>query len=99
MISKLTELKEQGVTYSPQKFGAKYWYSLKQLTLADKRDILLACGMSDNYTVEFDKGIAVGEELLKGTKNLGLCITLFLRHFLMLICRRIENLMKMYILS
>lgn len=69
MISKLTELKEQGVTYSPQKFGAKYWYSLKQLTLADKRDILLACGMSDNYTVEFDKGIAVGEELLKGTKK------------------------------
>lgn len=69
LISKLTELKEQGVTYSPQKFGAKYWYSLKQLTLADKRDILLACGMSDNYTVEFDKGIAVGEELLKGTKK------------------------------
>ena len=33
LISKLTELKEQGVTYSPQKFGAKYWYSLKQLTL------------------------------------------------------------------
>lgn len=25
--------------------------------------------MSDNYTVEFDKGIAVGEELLKGTKK------------------------------
>lgn len=69
LISKLTELKEQGVTYSPQKFGVKYWYSLKQLTLADKRDILLACGMSDNYTVEFDKGIAVGEELLKGTKK------------------------------
>ncbi len=69
LISKLTELKEQGVTYSPQKFGAKYWYSLKQLTLADKRDILLACGMSDNYTVEFDKGIAVGEELFKGTKK------------------------------
>lgn len=69
LISKLTELKEQGVTCSPQKFGAKYWYSLKQLTLADKRDILLACGMSDNYTVEFDKGIAVGEELLKGTKK------------------------------
>lgn len=69
LISKLTELKEQGVTYSPQKFGAKYWYSLKQLTLADKRDILLACGMSDNYTVEFDKGIAVGEELLKETKK------------------------------
>lgn len=62
LISKLTEMKEGGVTYSPQKFGAKYWRSLKQLNLSDKKDILQACGMSDNYTVEFDKGMAVGEE-------------------------------------
>jgi len=64
LISKLTEMKERGVTYSPQKFGAKYWRSLKQLNLSDKKDILQACGMSDNYTVEFDKGMAVGEEYL-----------------------------------
>ena len=69
LISKLTELKEQGVTYAPQKFGAQYWYSLKRLTLQDKKDILAACEMSDNYTVEFDKGIAVGEELLKKSKE------------------------------
>ena len=64
LIGKLTEMKEGGVTYSPQKFGAKYWRSLKQLNLSDKKDILQACGMSDNYTVEFDKGMAVGEEYL-----------------------------------
>lgn len=64
LISKLTEMKEGGVTYSPQKFGAKYWQSLKQLNLSDKKDILQACGMSDNYTVEFDKGMAIGEEYL-----------------------------------
>lgn len=64
LISKLTEMKEGGVTYSPQKFGAKYWQSLKQLNLSDKKDILQACGMSDNYTVEFDKGMPVGEEYL-----------------------------------
>lgn len=64
LISKLTEMKEGGVTYSPQKFGAKYWRSLKQLNLSDKKDILQACGMTDNYTVEFDKGVAVGEEYL-----------------------------------
>ena len=64
LISKLTEMKEGGVTYSPQKFGAKYWRSLKQLNLSDKKDILQACGMSDNYTVEFDKGMAVGEEYI-----------------------------------
>lgn len=64
LISKLTEMKEGGVTYSPQKFGAKYWRSLKLLNLSDKKEILQACGMSDNYTVEFDKGMAVGEEYL-----------------------------------
>ena len=69
LISKLTEMKEGGVTYSPQKFGAKYWRSLKLLNLADKKDILQACGMSDNYTVEFDKGIAVGEEYLTGSEE------------------------------
>lgn len=69
LISKLTEMKNGGVTYSPQKFGAKYWRSLKPLNLADKKDILQACGMSDNYTVEFDKGIAVGEEYLAGSEE------------------------------
>ena len=69
LISKLTEMKNGGVTYSPQKFGAKYWRSLKLLNLADKKDILQACGMSDNYTVEFDKGIAVGEEYLAGSEE------------------------------
>ena len=64
LISKLTEMKEGGVTYSPPKFGANDWRSLKQLNLSDKKDILQACGMSDNYTVEFDKGMAVGEEYL-----------------------------------
>ena len=69
LISKLTEMKDGGVTYSPQKFGAKYWRSLKQLNLADKKDILQACGMSDNYTVELDKGIAVGEEYLVNSEE------------------------------
>ncbi len=64
LISKLAEMKNGGITYSPQKFGAKYWRSLKGMTQSDKKDILQACGMSDNYTVEFDKGIAVGEEHL-----------------------------------
>lgn len=69
LISKLTEMKNGGITYSPQKFGAKYWRSLKQLNLSDKRDILQACDMSDNYTVELDKGIAVGEEYLASSNK------------------------------
>ena len=69
LISKLTEMKEGGITYSTQKFGAKYWRSLKSLSLSDKKEILQACGMSDNYTVEFDKGVAIGEENLIGSKE------------------------------
>lgn len=69
LISKLTVMKNSGVPYSSQKFGAKYWRSLKQLNLADKKEILQACGMSDNYTVEFDKGTAVGEEYLAGSEE------------------------------
>ncbi|WP_454985038.1 AAA family ATPase [Capnocytophaga gingivalis] len=69
LISKLTEMKNGGITYSPQKFGAKYWRSLKQLNLSDKRDILQACDMSDNYTVELDKGMAVGEEYLASSNK------------------------------
>lgn len=70
LISKLTEMKEGGVTYSPQKFGAKYWRSLKLLNLSDKKDILQACGMSDNYTVEFDKGVLLEKNILPVQKNL-----------------------------
>ena len=69
LISKVTEMKNGGITYSPQKFGAKYWRSLKQLNLSDKRDILQACDMSDNYTVELDKGMAVGEEYLASSNK------------------------------
>ena len=69
LISKLNEMKKQGITYSPHKFGAKYWYSLKQLSNVDIKDILSACGLSDNYTVEIVKGIAMGEDLLKKSKE------------------------------
>lgn len=69
LISILNEMKKQGITYSPQKFGAKYWYSLKQLSNADIKDILSVCGLSDNYTVEIVKGIAIGEDLLKKSKE------------------------------
>ena len=66
LIGKLTEMRDGGVTYAPQKLSAKYWRSLKRLNLADKKDILQACGLTDNYTAEFDKGSAIGEEYLVG---------------------------------
>lgn len=65
LISKLTELNTQGVSYATQKFGAKYWYSLRRLTPSDEKEILQACGMKESLTVEIDKGVAVGEALLQ----------------------------------
>lgn len=98
LISKLTELKEQGVTYAPQKFGAQYWYSLKQLTLQDKKDILAACEMSDNYTVEFDKGIAVGEELLKKSKESRIIYKFIPQAFLNAYMRAYSTIDKVYLI-
>ena len=98
LISKLTELKEQGVTYAPQKFGAQYWYSLKQLTLQDKKDILAACEMSDNYTVEFDKGIAVGEELLKKSKESRIIYKFIPQTFLLAYMRAYSTTDKVYLI-
>ena len=98
LISKLTELKEQGVTYAPQKFGAQYWYSLKQLTLQDKKDILTACEMSDIYTVEFDKGIAVGEELLKKSKESRIIYKFIPQAFLLAYMRAYSTTDKVYLI-
>ena len=98
LISKLTELKEQGVTYAPQKFGAQFWYSLKQLTLQDKKDILAACEMSDKYTVEFDKGIAVGEELLKKAKESRIIYKFIPQAFLTAYMRAYSTTDKVYLI-
>lgn len=69
LISKLTEMKDGGVTYSPQKFGAKYWRSLKQLNLRIKRTYFKLAVCQIIYTVELDKGIAVGEEYLTNSEE------------------------------
>lgn len=69
LISILKDMKGSGIAYSPHKFGARYWRSLKQMNLSDKKDILQACDMSNNYTIEFDKGIAIGEEYLHNSNE------------------------------
>lgn len=69
LINKLTEFKNSGVPYSVHKFAAKYWRSLKNLNILDKKEILASCAISDSYTVELDKSIAIGEEYLKQSKE------------------------------
>lgn len=64
LVLKLNEIKTSGTTYPCQKFGAKYWESLKELSTKDIKDILAACDFTDNYTVEIAKSIGVGQECL-----------------------------------
>ncbi|MCD8313344.1 MAG: AAA family ATPase [Bacteroidales bacterium] len=63
LINKLLELKKQGGSYPSQRFGTKYWESLKLLTPAEKKEILAACEMKDSLIVEIEKGVAIGEAM------------------------------------
>lgn len=63
LISKLSVIKNTGVTYPCHKFAAKYWESLKQLSRDAKKDVLSACEFPESMVVEIDKGIVIGEEL------------------------------------
>ena len=69
LIDKLSEIKTLGHTYPCHKFAAKYWYSLKGLSAADIKRIVVACDFPESMTVEVGKGIAIGEELAKHVQN------------------------------
>lgn len=66
---KLKEIKTAGTTYPCHKFAAKYWESLKDLTSDSIKQILNACGFTDNYSVEIGKGVAVGQECLSNPED------------------------------
>ena len=66
---KLKEIKTSGTPYPCHKFAAKYWESLKDLSTDSIKQILSACGFTDNYTVEVSKGVAVGQEYLNNPED------------------------------
>ena len=66
---KLKEIKTAGTTYPCHKFAAKYWESLKDLTPDSIKQILNACGFTDNYSVEVGKGVAIGQEYLNNSED------------------------------
>jgi hypothetical protein len=66
---RLKEIKTTGTTYPCHKFAAKYWESLKDLTPDSIKQILNACGFTDNYSVEIGKGVAVGQEYLNNPED------------------------------
>ena len=69
LIDKLSEIKTLGHTYPCHKFAAKYWCSLKGLSAADIKRIVVACDFPESMTVEVGKGIAIGEEMAKHVQN------------------------------
>lgn len=62
--AKLKEVKESGVTYPCHKFAAKYWESLKNLSVDAIKEILYFSDFTDSMTVEISKGVAIGQDLL-----------------------------------
>ncbi len=69
LIDKLSIIKNSGASYPCQKFGAKYWESLKELSANDIKQILTACGFTDSMSVEVPKGVAIGEEFASINSN------------------------------
>ena len=69
LIDKLSEIKTLGHTYPCHKFAARYWCSLKGLSAADIKRIVVACDFPESMTVEVGKGIAIGEEMAKHVQN------------------------------
>lgn len=66
---KLFDIKLKGEPYPCQKFGAQYWNSLANLSQADVKDILTACGFTESMSAEIGKGISVGREMYSNTES------------------------------
>lgn len=66
---KLFDIKLKGEVYPCQKFGAQYWNSLVNLSQADVKDILVACGFTESMSAEIGKGISVGKEMYSNTED------------------------------
>lgn len=61
LITELHYFKDNKVSYPCQKFGAKYWTSLKDLDLSSIDNIISSCGFKPSMSREIMKGIRVGE--------------------------------------
>lgn len=69
LINKLSEIKSSGVSYPCHKFAAKYWESLKDLSVNDIKSILVSCGFTDSMNVEISKGVAIGQDFALKAEN------------------------------
>ena len=63
LVAALKEIKLSGVTYPCHKFAAKYWKSLKDLSVEQIKTLLSSCEFTESMNVEISKGIAIGEDL------------------------------------
>lgn len=63
LVLKMKELMNDGWGYPCQRFGVKYWKSLKILNRSNRKHLLSLCELSDSMDTELTKGISVGEWL------------------------------------
>lgn len=63
LTTKLKEMKDAGVAYPCHKFAAKYWESVKKLSVVEIKEILKECDIAESMEKEIVKGMAVGESL------------------------------------
>lgn len=82
LIGKLTTIKESGISYPCHKFSAQYWESLKDLSAAEIKRIITACGFTDTMTVEVGKGISIGQELASKSDDKKITYTFVKQAFL-----------------
>lgn len=69
LIGKLSEIKNAGETYPCHKFSTKYWESLVDLSTAEIKSLLIACGFTETMNVEVSKGIAIGQYMAIKSKQ------------------------------
>lgn len=63
LVTKMKELMNDGWGYPCQRFGVKYWKSLKGFNRTSRKHLLSLCELSDSMDTELTKGISVGEWL------------------------------------
>lgn len=63
LVTKMKELMNDGWGYPCQRFGVKYWKSLKGFNRTSRKHLLSLCELSDSMDIELTKGISVGEWL------------------------------------
>ena len=81
LVKLLQEIKDRDESYPVHKFATEYCFALKDLSAADKEEILVSADFTSNYIVEMNKSIATGlymrEKYTSGRISYSFCPQVF----------------------